>query len=67
MDAGNEPAQPTLHRRRLKMKSALIAVVLATGVMLGGSAPVFAQYTFGAPSVGAGQAGGTNAPPSQGR
>lgn len=50
------------------MKSALIAVVLATGVMLGGSAPVFAQYTFGAPSVGAGQTGATNAPPpSQGR
>jgi hypothetical protein len=49
------------------MKSALIAFVLATGVMLGGSAPVFAQYTFGAPSVGAGQTGATNASPSQGQ
>ena len=49
------------------MKAALIAAAVAAGVMLGASAPVFAQYTFGAPSIGAGQFGTPNAAPSQGR
>jgi hypothetical protein len=50
------------------MKTALIAAALATGVMLGASAPVFAQYTFGTPGVStsADQAGATSAAPSRG-
>jgi hypothetical protein len=49
------------------MKTALIAAVVATCVMLGASASVFAQYTFGAPNVVPGQAATPNATPSQGR
>jgi hypothetical protein len=46
------------------MKTALIAAALATGVMLGASAPVFAQYSFGAPTGAASQDGSTTVAPN---